>query len=139
MLNEWCEITNLEISAAKLGEKVKSDKSGAVVTFSGDVRDIDSGRFVVSLTYEIHPSAKKVLDEIVTRALGSQKEVSIAVAHRFGLIPIGETAFAVAVASEHRREAFEMCSKIVDSVKSELPIWKHQKFSDGTSEWVNCA
>ena len=60
-------------------------------------------------------------------------------AHRYGAISIGETAFAVAVSSAHREAAFEACSAIVNAVKAKLPIWKYQKFVDGTDEWVNCA
>jgi len=63
----------------------------------------------------------------------------VAVSHRYGDIAIGETAFAVAVSAAHRQAAFEACSAIVNEVKDKLPIWKYQKFTDGTDEWVNCA
>jgi molybdopterin synthase catalytic subunit len=63
----------------------------------------------------------------------------VAVTHRFDDIAIGETAFAVAVSAAHRQAAFDACAAIVDEVKAKLPIWKHQKFTDGSDEWVNCA
>ena len=64
---------------------------------------------------------------------------TVALAHRHGLIPIGECAFVVAVSAGHRQAAFEACSEIVDEVKRQIPIWKHQTFLDGTDEWVNFA
>jgi molybdopterin synthase catalytic subunit len=62
----------------------------------------------------------------------------LAVSHRIGPLEIGDVALACAVAAEHRREAFAACSDLVDDVKARLPIWKHQVFTDGTDEWVNC-
>ena len=63
----------------------------------------------------------------------------MAVAHRYGLIPIGESAFVVAVSSAHRGPAFACCQELVERVKAELPIWKYQEFADGSTEWVNSA
>jgi molybdopterin synthase catalytic subunit len=62
----------------------------------------------------------------------------VAVSHRVGALAIGDVALACAVAAEHRREAFEACSELVDEVKAQLPVWKRQEFADGSEEWVNC-
>jgi molybdopterin synthase catalytic subunit len=62
----------------------------------------------------------------------------VAVSHRVGALAIGDVALACAVAGEHRREAFDACSELVDEVKRQLPVWKRQEFSDGSEEWVNC-
>ncbi len=65
--------------------------------------------------------------------------VAVAVAHRHGLIPIGESALVAAASARHRQQAFEACVELVEETKKRIPIWKHQVFDDGTDEWVNCA
>lgn len=133
------DVTTQIIDVEQLAELVRDKRAGAVVVFSGDVRNHDGGKEVLTLTYEIHPTANDQI-ALITDALLSQRDViKVALSHRYGEIAIGETAFAVAVSAEHREAAFETCSAIVDEIKAKLPIWKHQSFSDGTNEWVNTA
>jgi len=103
------------------------------------VRDNDADKSVTSLTYEVHPSAQGVIEEITHRIAAKHDVLGVAVAHRYGEIGIGETAFAVVVSALHRGPAFAACEEIVSTVKDELPIWKYQVFADGTTEWVNSA
>ena len=133
------KVTDSPISVSNLMEIVKSQSAGACVTFSGDVRDHDKGRAVISLKYEIHPSAQKVIEEIVAKVASLHQVLSVAAVHRYGLIPIGDSAFVVAVSAAHREAAFQCCMEIVERVKLELPIWKYQEFADGSNEWVNSA
>ena len=133
------EVTTDLISITALTALVTDERCGAVVTFTGDVRNRDGSKEVLSLTYEIHPSAGDKITEITWAVIKNTDVVKVAVSHRYGEIPIGETAFAVAVSAVHRESAFETCSTIVDEIKAQLPIWKHQVFSDGTDEWVNTA
>jgi molybdopterin synthase catalytic subunit len=132
-------VTDKAISAADLAKLVSGNKSGAVVSFSGDVRNHDGGKDVSTLTYEIHPSAEQVLKEIVTEVSSRFAINDVAVAHRYGDIAIGECAFAVAVGADHREAAFDACNALVNTVKEKLPIWKHQVFADGSDQWVNFA
>ncbi len=132
-------VTDQVISAAHLTTLVQCNKSGAVVSFSGDVRNHDGGKGVSTLTYEIHPSVQEVLESIVTEVSARFAINDVAVAHRYGDIAIGECAFAVAVSADHREAAFDACSALVDTVKEKLPIWKHQVFADGSDQWVNFA
>ena len=135
----YAKVTEDLIHISDLSKMVANQSSGAVVTFAGEVRNHDGGKQVASLTYEIHPSAPEQI-RLITENLLHQFEVDkVAVSHRYGDIAIGETAFAVAVSAAHRQAAFEACSAIVNEVKEKLPIWKYQKFTDGTDEWVNCA
>jgi molybdopterin synthase catalytic subunit len=132
-------VTDEPLNANAIKSLVSDHSTGAVVVFSGDVRNHDHGRDVVSLTYESHPSAAAVMESVVT-TLAEQLDVThIAAAHRVGEIPIGESALVVAVGSSHRGDAFAACREIVDQIKLQLPVWKHQYFADGTDEWVNCA
>lgn len=118
---------------------VDDPAAGAVVTFAGVVRDHDGGRGVRDLDYEGHPSARPVIEEVAAAVAGRHPGVrSVAVSHRIGALAIGDVALACAVAAEHRAEAFAACAELVDEVKARLPIWKHQRFTDGTDEWVNC-
>ena len=132
-------VTDQPISIQRLSESVKTEQAGAVASFCGDVRNNDADKVVASLTYEIHPSAQKTIEEITQRIAAKHDVLGVAVAHRYGPIPIGETAFAVVVSAVHRGPAFAACEEIVTVVKAELPIWKFQTFADGTSEWVNNA
>ena len=132
-------VTKEKISVDSLAESLKSKQAGAVASFSGDVRDNDAHKDVTSLTYEIHPTAQSVIEEITHRIAAKHDVLGVAVAHRYGDIAIGETAFAVVVTAVHRGPAFAACEEIVSTVKTELPIWKHQVFADGTTEWVNSA
>ena len=135
----YAVVTDAPVHIQELSKLVANPHSGAVVTFCGDVRDHDGGKEVASLLYEIHPSAPEQIKLITEFIIGRFEIEKVAVAHRYGDIAIGETAFAVAVSAAHRQAAFDACSAIVDVVKAKLPIWKHQKFTDGTDEWVNCA
>ena len=135
----YAVVTDAPVNIAELSKLVTNPQSGAVVTFCGDVRNHDGGKEVASLLYEIHPSAPEQIKLITQSIMGRFEIEKVAVAHRYGNIAIGETAFAVAVSAAHRQAAFDACAAIVDEVKANLPIWKHQKFTDGSDEWVNCA
>ena len=135
----YAVVTDAPVHIQELSKLVANPHSGAIVTFCGDVRNHDGGKEVASLLYEIHPSAPEQIKLITQSIMGRFEIEKVAVAHRYGDIAIGETAFAVAVSAAHRQAAFDACAAIVDEVKAKLPIWKHQKFTDGSDEWVNCA
>ncbi|MFW0785461.1 molybdenum cofactor biosynthesis protein MoaE [Gordonia sp. CPCC 206044] len=114
--------------------------AGAVVGFVGAVRNHDGGRGVTRLEYSAHPSAPDVLAEVVATTVADASGVrAVAVSHRVGDLAVGDVAFVVAVAADHRQAAFATCARLVDEVKAQLPVWKHQHFHDGTDEWVGSA
>jgi molybdenum cofactor synthesis domain-containing protein len=134
-------VTEQPLSVDEHAALVDDAAAGAVVTFAGVVRDHDHGRGVRELEYVGHPSAADVVAEVVAdlaRRHGPSGVRAIAASHRIGTLAIGDVALAVAVAAEHRAEAFAACSDVVDEVKRRLPVWKRQTFDDGTDEWVNC-
>lgn len=112
--------------------------SGAVVVFSGVVRDHDHGRSVVSLEYVGHPTAGAVLLACLEEVAADPLVHAVAVSHRIGELQVGEAALVAAVSAAHRAGAFAACEQLVEIVKARLPIWKRQLFPDGTDEWVNC-
>lgn len=132
-------VTESVIGAGALEAAVSDPRAGAVVSFSGNVRNHDDDRQVASLHYEAHPTAQRVLVEVAHEIAARFDAVAIAIEHRVGPIPIGEAALVVAVSAAHRGEAFTACAAAVDLTKERLPVWKHQRFSDGTDEWVNFA
>jgi len=131
-------VTEDVLSVEEHARLVEDDAAGAVVTFAGVVRDHDGGKGVRDLTYEGHPSAGQVIEDVVADLSARWAGVrAVAVSHRLGPLTIGDVALACAVAAEHRGQAFSACSELVDEVKARLPVWKHQHFTDGTDEWVN--
>ncbi|MFD6177603.1 MULTISPECIES: molybdenum cofactor biosynthesis protein MoaE [unclassified Isoptericola] len=135
----------LDPLVAELSALVRDDACGAVATFTGYVRDHDGApghsRDVVHLHYEAHPDAAAVLRAVAERvarrtAASTGDRVRVAVVHRTGDLTIGDVAVVAAVAAGHRQAAFTAASDLVEELKAEVPIWKEQGFSDGTSEWV---
>lgn len=113
--------------------------AGAVVVFAGSVRDHHHGRGVTALSYSAHPTAEAELSRVAEKIAASHQIVSLAVAHRTGDLQIGDFAVVAAVGAAHRQVAFDACHALIDELKATVPIWKHQLFADGTSEWVNGA
>lgn len=120
---------------------VESAGAGAVVSFSGIVRNHDGGRAVDRLGYSAHPTASQRMTEVVAELVAEQtaaggQPVRIWAAHRVGMLQIGDPALVCAVSAAHRSQAFAVCAELVDRIKSRVPIWKEQFFSDGSVEWV---
>jgi molybdopterin synthase catalytic subunit len=113
--------------------------AGAVVVFIGAVRDHDHGRGVTALSYSAHPSAAAELYRVAEKIAASHSIVSLAVAHRTGDLQVGDFAVVAAVGAAHRDVAFAACHALIDELKATVPIWKHQFFADGTTEWVEGA
>lgn len=132
------EVTGDPVDAAVVAREVGRASAGAVVTFSGDVRDHDHGRAVTGIEYVGHPSAQDVIAEVAADVAARCDVDAVGVAHRVGELGIGDCALAVAVSAAHRAEAFEAAALLVDEVKHRLPVWKRQVFTDGTDEWVAC-
>ena len=118
--------------------EVSDPGAGAVVSFSGVVRDHDHGRQVSGIEYLAHPTAATVLADVVAEVVARCDIEAVAVSHRIGELAVGDAAFVVAVSGAHRQEAFAACALLVDEVKHRLPVWKRQQFTDGTDEWVAC-
>ena len=133
------DVTDVPLAVEDVRALAADSSAGAVVTFSGDVRDHDHGRAVTRLEYEGHPTAASVIAEVAAEIASRHDVIAIAVSHRVGLLQIGDAALVAAVSAAHRGEAFGACADLVDEVKHRLPVWKHQVFSDGSDEWVNCA
>ena len=115
---------------------VEDDASGAVTTFVGRVRntDPDAADAVIALEYSAHPDAPAALERIAAAAAEGTDAI-VAVSHRVGRLDVGEAAVVIAVASGHRAEAFEVCRRVIETIKTDLPVWKRQVEADGTTQW----
>jgi molybdopterin synthase catalytic subunit len=115
---------------------VQAPSLGGVAVFLGTVRDHHAGRAVVRLEYEAYPEmAEAEMRKIAEEARARFHVARVAVAHRTGPLAIGETSVAVAVASEHRKEALEACRYVIDTLKRTAPIWKREVYGDGAT-WI---
>jgi molybdopterin synthase catalytic subunit len=130
-------VTDEPVSVDECVTAVENDHAGAIVTFAGVVRDHDEGRGVTWLRYSAHPTADSVLREVVAETAAAYPGTRIAAVHRVGDLAVTELALACAVASAHRGTAFAACAALVDEIKTRVPIWKEQGFTDGTTEWVS--
>ncbi len=115
---------------------VADPAAGGTTVFVGTVRDEDGGRAVAALEYEAHPSAQERLRAVAEKVVADLPVLRLAVVHRVGPLRIGDVAVVVAVACPHRAEAFTAARRLIDELKAEVPIWKHQSFADGDEEWV---
>ncbi|MGJ9424954.1 molybdenum cofactor biosynthesis protein MoaE [Nesterenkonia halotolerans] len=130
------ELSDQPLSLTQAELEVWADRAGAVVGFSGIVRNHDHGQPVDRLSYTAHPSAAEVIAQVAVDIAARFPTVRVWVAHRVGQLEIGDHALVAAVASAHRAEAFQACAELVEQTKDQVPIWKEQFFSDGTREWV---
>jgi molybdopterin synthase catalytic subunit len=115
---------------------VRHESCGALVVFIGLVRDHDHGVGVDALDYSAHPTAVDRLAEVCATVAARTPGTRLAAVHRTGALAVGDLAVVVAASAAHRGEAFAAARDLIDTLKAEVPIWKHQRFDDGSTEWV---
>lgn len=129
-------IRDTSLSVDEVLAAVGDHAAGGTTVFVGTVREQDHGKPVTRLTYSAHPSAVEELRRVAEKVAADFPVTALAAVHRVGELELGEIAVIVAVACPHRGEAFEASRRLIDDLKSEVPIWKHQVFADGSAEWV---
>jgi molybdopterin synthase catalytic subunit len=125
-----------ELSVDEVRAAVADPAAGGIALFAGVVRDSDHDRGVNGLSYSAHPSAAGELRRVAEAVAEKYPVIGIAAVHRVGELAIGDLAVVLAVSCKHRAEAFDACRDLIDILKASVPIWKHQRFDDGTAEWV---
>ena len=132
------QITYESLNPQPATASVRRDSNGAVVTFLGTTRRTSMGKTVLYLEYEGYvPMAMKKLREIADEVSDKWPIQDISILHRIGRLEIEDISLVVAVASPHRKEAFQACGYVVDRIKETVPIWKKEVFEDG-QVWVGC-
>ena len=125
-----------ELSVDEVRAAVADPAAGGIALFAGAVRDSDHDRGVSGLSYSAHPSAVDELRRVAEVIAEKHPVIGIAAVHRVGDLGVGDLAVVLAVSCPHRAEAFDACRDLIDILKASVPIWKHQRFDDGTAEWV---
>jgi molybdopterin synthase catalytic subunit len=124
------------LSVDRMLAQVRDPGVGGIALFVGVVRDHDHGAAVTSLDYTAHPSAVEALASCAEQTAAAYGVTTLAVSHRTGHLEVGDLAVVVAVGAAHRQPALEACRHLIDTLKEQVPIWKEQALTDGTSEWV---
>lgn len=133
------DIRETPLSLDEVHAAVADPTAGGTCLFVGTVRDHDGGKGVTGLGYSSHPTAVARLREVAERIAAECDVVALAGVHRVGDLAIGDLAVVVAASAAHREQAFEACRRLIDELKTEVPVWKHQTFTSGDSEWVHHA
>ena len=131
-------LTHNPIDVAPLVAQASQPAAGAVVAFVGVTRQFTEDRETDQLAYEAYESmAEAKLAELEAAARKRWPLVECLVVHRLGEVPVTEASVAVVVSSPHRRVAFEAAEWLIDTLKQDVPIWKQEHFTNGTTEWVH--
>ena len=130
-------LTDVSIAVDAIEEKARDTEPGAVVSFQGVVRPDQTNRGLIQgLFYAVYSSmANEEMERISDEIRLKWPETCWVAQHRFGFIPVGETSLFLVVSSPERDDAFLVCQYILDQMKSRIPLWKKEVYSDRTSRW----
>ena len=140
--DNWLGLTDAELPIGALYDWCVRPDCGAVVLFSGTVRDHAEGRTDVQhLEYEAYDEmVVPKLDEIVVETRVRWPDVGrIALVHRVGRLELGESSVAAAVSAPHRPEAFAAARFAIDALKESVPVWKREVWQGGSDWGTNAA
>ena len=130
-------ITSSPININEALSASANEKAGALVVFSGLVRNHHNGKSVEFLEYDSHIEMAEIsIQNIIAEANKIWELHFVFCQHRIGKVQIGESAVVVITSSSHRESAYQANRFIIDKVKGETPIWKKEYFSDGNNVWV---
>ena len=133
-------IRDTDLSVDEVRSAIADPAAGGEVLFVGTVRDNDADKGVTALSYTAHPTAEAELRKVAEAIVAKYPDViALAAVHRLGDLAVGDLAVVVGVSCTHRAEAFHACHALIDELKASVPIWKHQRFTDGADEWVGSA
>jgi molybdopterin synthase catalytic subunit len=124
------------VDLSRLVSAVEAPEIGGIATFTGLVRNHHEGRGVEGLEYSAYePMAEQEMRAILSEA-EARWAVKLAATHRLGALSIGDVAVAIAAAGSHRGEAFDACRYAIEEIKRRVPIWKRERYTDGSEAWV---
>jgi molybdopterin synthase catalytic subunit len=131
-----CTLSAEPLDVGRVVARVVGPDAGGIVTFVGTVRDASRGHAIRHLEYEAYAGmAEREMEKIADAAALLWPGARVAMAHRTGLLAIGEIAVVIAAAAPHRPEAFAACRYAIDTLKQQVPIWKKEVALDG-EYWV---
>lgn len=137
--DQWMivERASAAIDAAEAIAFVSDPGFGGIDVFIGKVRDLNHGRAVQGITYDLFDPLVLAEFERLVAEVRAQfgPRVKLYVAHAKGRLAVGDTAVVVAAGTPHRDEAFKACRALIEAVKHRSPIWKQEHYMDGDSVW----
>ena len=133
--NIFINISENSLNISDLYNFCISPEAGAIVCFGGTTRNNFENKSVVSLEYESYKeyalqNMKDICDEIISRGA-----LKVAMTHRIGNVPVGETSVFCIVSTGHRPEGFELCRYAIDTLKQKVTIWKKEIYTDSNYTW----
>jgi molybdopterin synthase catalytic subunit len=129
-------VTSDELDPRETERAVADPAAGAIVTFTGVVRDNGRGQSVSALDYEAYaPAAEKMLAQVADEIDEKWGLKRVAIIHRTGLLTVGEASVVISISSPHREAAFEACLYAIERLKEIVPIWKKEHYDDG-AVWI---
>jgi molybdopterin synthase catalytic subunit len=132
-------ISSQPIQTTIYSTELQQAEAGALVTFEGWVRNHNEGQCVEALEYECYERmAQKEAEKIILSVMKHFDILNFKAVHRVGRLLVGDLAVWIGVTSKHRHQAFQACEYLIDEIKTCLPIWKKEFYSNGNSGWVNC-
>ena len=136
-LKQFSRIQDTALSLNDFDEIQTFHECGGVGIFVGTVRNHHDGRAVQALKYTAYaPVAEKMIRQIEQDIQQKYAVSYVRVIHRIGALEIGEKAIIAIAYAAHRREAFAACEEAVERVKHEVPVWKDEFYTDGSSQFV---
>lgn len=130
-------LTTDPIDPADAIRSVSHAGNGGVAVFIGTVREMADGRAVSGLDYSAYVGmAERELNAVAHEGAALVPGTDVAVVHRIGELAIGDVAVVVAAGHAHRGPAFDACRYVIEELKQRVPIWKRERYADGTREWV---
>ena len=137
---DWIALTPDPLSTADAVAFVTDAAAGGIAVFLGTTRAETAvdGRELVALDYDAYAEmAVDRLRQLVADARASGDVTKVAVLHRLGRVAVGEASVVIAVSTPHRAAAFDACRFLIDRLKVDVPIWKQERWADGTGTWVH--
>ena len=131
-------LTPEEINVDLLRSAVARPEAGAVLLFEGTTRNHHDGRAVVRLEYEAYAGmAESKMAEIGQQVIDRWPDARVAMAHRTGVVPVGEASVVIATSAPHRDVAYAASRFAIDTLKAVVPVWKKEVYSDGSTWKAN--
>jgi molybdopterin synthase catalytic subunit len=132
------QLTDQPIDTNLLLSRAAHPAAGAVLLFLGTTRELTDGRQTVALDYEAYDAmAERRLAELEAEARRRWPVLECVIVHRLGRVPPTEASVAIVVSTPHRADAFAAGQWLIDTLKQDVPIWKRERWADGTTEWVH--
>jgi molybdopterin synthase catalytic subunit len=117
--------------------KENNGQAGAMVSFTGLVRDLNQDDSITQLTLEHYPGmTEKALTKIEAQANEQWELTATLIIHRIGPLKPNDNIVLVIAASRHRKQAFEACEFMIDTLKTNAPFWKKESLAD-SDRWLS--